>query len=111
MDYRCGSNGNVSFLPIAQSSLRHRRESLSPSRKLTILAIDRMTLTEFEISIHDSYFAIPRSWFLTFVLFYIYIYIYARIRNFLISVFRGARIPREKKAEERKETSDNPLGA
>lgn len=95
MDYRCGSNGNVSFLPIAQSSLRHRRESLSPSRKLTILAIDRMTLTEFEISIHDSCFAIPRSWSLTFVLFYIYIHIRSNSKFFNLRLSRRLYSPRE----------------
>lgn len=78
MDYRCGSNGNVSFLPIAQSSLRHRRGSLPESRKRAILSIDRMTLTEFEISTDDSCL----TKFSALVFLYIYTHMFEFERNF-----------------------------
>ena len=53
MDYRCGSNGNISFLSIARSRLPIRRRGRL-RRESKRCAIDSMTLTEFEISTGSS---------------------------------------------------------
>lgn len=99
MDYRCGSNGNVSFLPIAQSSLRHRRGSLPESRKRAILSIDRMTLTEFEISTDDS--CLTKFSALVFLYIYIYIHICSNSKE-ISKEISVSRILHEKKKKKKK---------
>lgn len=108
MDYRCGSNGNVSFLPIAQSSLRHRRGSLPESRKRAILSIDRMTLTEFEISTDDS--CLTKFSALVFLYIYTYVRIRKKFRKKSLSLVFSTRRRRKRRREGGKEENDNPLG-